>query len=258
MVIFFHQLLYIFGLIAISPLLGVLWYQGQRVRATIPKLSDPTGTTTGVAGEGQPLKMLVVGESTVAGLGVDTFDQSITAKIARRLCQRLNCQIHWTAFGISGVTAHALGQAAEEISQNYDLIIICLGGNDAFGLHSPLRWMRDCRALVHALRRQNPTCPILFADVPPIRDFSGFTPLLQAVLGHLVLLYRQPLRELAKQEKEVYFTDKPILLDTKHGHPITDYFSDGVHPSDLTYSNWADDLSDKAVQIYRDLGKKFI
>ncbi len=249
-----NQLIYLFGLITALPLLPVLWLQGQKIRQTMPKLPEATGPKNGTAGEGPPLKMLVLGESTVAGVGVETYEQSIAAKLARRLAKRLSCTVHWTASGISGLTAHSLtAQLVEgKLKEPYDFIVVCLGGNDAFSLHGPLRWKRDCLYLVQAIRKEGQKGPILFADVPPIREFPGFTPLLQFFLGRLALLYREPLRELERCEEAVFFTDKLITFDLTHGHTIHDYFSDGVHPSALTYKNWADDMAERAETIFQD------
>jgi len=239
------QLLYILGFVLLLPFLPLLWFQGRWVRASIPPLPDPTGPQDGlVKVEGTELKVLVMGNSSVAGIGVETMEQSLAAHFARNLSIRLGRSVRWKIFAESGLTAEGLRKKliSKPFHENYDLVIICVGGNDAFSVHSPRRWKRDCLALVQEVRKHHDGS-ILFSDIPPVKDFPAFTKLMQLVLGTLVRLYRHSLQQIVSQEKDVHRVTIPLAIHVRPGKTIHANFSDGVHPSEITYSDWADDLA---------------
>jgi len=56
-------------------------------------------------GDGPPAhRLLVVGESTAAGVGVATHDQGLASQLARHLHQRTGHTIAWHTWGINGIT----------------------------------------------------------------------------------------------------------------------------------------------------------
>ena len=61
---------FVIGGLTIAPIAPLLFLQGRITRWKIGVLPDAAGPTTGLVGRGQdPSKLLVIGESTVAGLG---------------------------------------------------------------------------------------------------------------------------------------------------------------------------------------------
>ncbi len=60
-----------------------------------------------------------------------------------------------------------------------DLIVVGLGGNDAFGLNSPEIWAKHIQSLIWRIRMKFPDAPIAFLNMPPIKDFPAFTSLIQ-------------------------------------------------------------------------------
>ncbi|MGB7479647.1 MAG: SGNH/GDSL hydrolase family protein, partial [Burkholderiaceae bacterium] len=67
------------------PLLPLLVAQGRRTRRVTPRLPEAGGPDCGLAGSGsgRPLRLLAVGESPVAGVGVLRHDEAITGQLAR-------------------------------------------------------------------------------------------------------------------------------------------------------------------------------
>lgn len=85
--------------------------------------------------------------------------------------------------------------------------------------------------------------------MPPIKIFPAFTPLIQLVLGNLVNLLGEELeRVVAKYDKVFYHAIEmnweTLKADLPKEQELKDFFSDGVHPSKLTYQLWAKDISD--------------
>ena len=88
------------------PLLPVLHWQGRRTRARVVRLPEPDDDSRGVVeGGAEPaLRLLMVGESPVAGVGVQSYRQSIAAQTAQALSKRLARPVCWQAIGKNGAT----------------------------------------------------------------------------------------------------------------------------------------------------------
>lgn len=239
------------GVIAAIPLLPVLYFQGRAVRKKVPRLpeaADPEGT----AGEGLngKYRVLFIGESTFAGVGVATHVEGLAGALANELATQFQSQILWKVFARSGYTARKIRERIlpQLAGEEADLIVIGLGGNDAFNLNLPWYWKLQIRRLIAALRRQFKTTPIVFAHMPPIKDFPAFTRLIHWSVGNLVEQLGSSLGEVVEHEPNVFYTNEVIRLSEwsdrfKDDLQPEEFFSDGVHPSALTYELWAKDLA---------------
>ena len=58
--------------LATAVLFPILIPQGLYVSITVPRLPEPTGERVGEVGHGSPLRLLIVGDSSAAGVGVAT------------------------------------------------------------------------------------------------------------------------------------------------------------------------------------------
>ena len=77
------------ALLAALPLLPILWLQGRYVRKHTPRLPGASGPTSGVIpAAAAPLRLLVVGVSTVAGVGAPDHSQALTGQIAMALARQ--------------------------------------------------------------------------------------------------------------------------------------------------------------------------
>jgi lysophospholipase L1-like esterase len=253
------NLRYYLGALISIPLLPILYYQGIQIRKKVPKLPEATGT------EGEcvvttkaenPLQIISLGESTVAGVGVQTHEDGFTGSFASELSTQINRTIQWKVYAKSGYTAkqvrELLGPNIQE--KNPDLIIVGLGGNDAFTLNHPKRWRKHIQQLIIDLRHQFPESFIVFTNMPPIKEFPAFTPLIKFVMGNLVEILGHEVKGLVKNyDRVIYFDDKITLKEWQErlniaGQP-SDFFSDGVHPSKLTYQTWAKDLAQRIAKM---------
>ena len=75
---------------ALGPLLLV---QGRRVRRDTPVLPEAPGPREGEAGEGPPLRLLVLGDSAGAGVGAATQEEALTGRIVAGLRGRF--RVRW-------------------------------------------------------------------------------------------------------------------------------------------------------------------
>ena len=244
---------YISGAIISIPLLPLMYYQGKKIRASVPKLPEAEGL------EGQcrpkeesarPLKILSIGESTIAGVGVKTHEEGFTGTFAKEISTLFNLNVDWRVYARSGYTAKRVEtKIIPKIKEKTaDLIIIGLGGNDAFTLNRPLKWKSEVNSLIQSIKSRFPDAFIIFCNMPPIKEFPAFTSLIKFTIGNLVEILGDELKKVVTDHKNVfYFGDKITLSGWIEKFQLKerkeDFFSDGVHPSKLTYQTWAKDIA---------------
>ncbi|MEM6766752.1 MAG: SGNH/GDSL hydrolase family protein [Bacteroidota bacterium] len=246
-----HLIRYILGILLFIPSIPFLLIAGKKTREKVPKLEAPTDTT-GISGVGDNfLKLLVTGESTMDGIGVESHKEGFTGSLADYLANSTQAQIHWQVVAKSGFTAK---QVLVELLPTFpeepqDLIIIGLGANDAFTLNTPFRWRKHMRRLILSLQSKYPHTPIVCIHMPPIKEFPAFPPILQFFIGGLVDIHGKELAHLVSRMSHVFYPDDPIRFNSwKKKFPALAhlpnevFFSDGVHPSALTYQTWAQDV----------------
>jgi len=245
------QVLFIIGSILCIPLLPFLIYQGKQVRKKVPNLPEAGGPTHGITGpDPSKLKVLMLGESTIAGVGVKTHKVGITGHLVQKLDEQIEGSVEWEVIAKSGYRAKDVREILiPQISdKTYDLIVIGLGGNDTFQMTTPWRWREEFIRLLQALRQKQPKGKIVIANMPPIGQFPAFPWIVQLVLGNLVKLHGMALRDVPQQFHHVHYIDKAIrfenwLADTPGNLGVDDFFSDGVHPSELAYELWAKEIA---------------
>ena len=249
------NLKYLAAAILTFPLLPLMYFQGKRIRSRIPTLPEASGEQ-GICHPSiktqRLIRLATIGESTIAGVGVETHEEGFTGTLAKELSHLWRVNIEWRVYARSGYTARnvtkRLVPRMEE--DRIDLIVIGLGGNDAFKLNPPSKWKKDIEVLIHSLRSRYPQCMIVFCNMPPIKEFPAFTPLIKFTVGNLVEWLGSSLQKTIGRYEHVFYSQEKITLEDWIRRLNTqvkksDFFSDGVHPSKLTYQTWAKDIAEK-------------
>ncbi|MEP2026611.1 MAG: SGNH/GDSL hydrolase family protein [Reichenbachiella sp.] len=241
---------YSLGAVITIPLLPLLYLQGRRVKKSIPDLPEAK-EPSGVSGfsECPKMKILIIGESTMAGVGVENHRDGFAGTLADELANKLKSCVHWTVHAKSGIT---VGRMSEELliqieDNDWDLVVVGIGGNDAFKLNNPIRWKSQIREFINQLNCRFPQVPIVFTNMPPIKEFPAFTPLMKWTIGNLVELLGEALDDVVGEFNQVYYSSEVISIENwvkeyNLSSDISLYFSDGVHPSQLTYQTLAKQL----------------
>ena len=243
---------YVLGAIVSIPLLPLLYFQGKKIKKTIPKLPEATGNEGFVASANHStFQLITIGESTIAGVGVKTHADGFTGTLANSLSLQLGNSISWKVYAKSGYTAKRVtNKIIPKITEKpVDLIVIGLGGNDSFELNSPKKWRKDIRDLITRIRTSYAETPIVFINMPPIKEFPAFTGPIKFVIGNLVLLLGKELEKVVRDYENVFYYSSVVTYDdfiNRMNLDATpaDFFSDGVHPSELAYQVWAKDVAD--------------
>ena len=231
------------------PFLPYLFFQGYYIRKKIPKLIPPEDFegTSGIS-PGTEINLLCIGESTIAGVGVDSHKNGIAGQLADYLNQQLNKKINWAVFAKSGITTIKLTEKikSEKIPMSPDVMVIGTGANDGFRLNNPIFFRKNILSIINSLQSKYPGKPIVFANMPPISIFPAFPFLIKFFVSNVVNGYRHELIKIVEKTDNVFFDLRKIEemdwgIDDR---PMTDFFSDGVHPSKLTYKLWAENVGE--------------
>jgi lysophospholipase L1-like esterase len=218
--------------LALGPLFAI---QGRAVWRNTPRLPAAAGPTVGtVDGPAPALRLLVVGESTVAGVGAATHAEALSGQLAAALAARLGRAVVWRAAGEGGATAAAVRNRLVPAlpAEPFDAVLVALGVNDALRFSSPARWAADLTALVDALRERVGPAPVFLAATPPIGRFPALPQPLRAALGLRARLLDVAAAGLAPRLAAV--THLPLAL------PVTPelFCADGFHPGPEGYRQW--------------------
>ena len=244
---------FLVGLLTL-PIFPILLIQALRAKkrvGSLPEAIDPRGET---GGNLPALNVLVIGESTVAGVGVKRHEDGMTGSVGQRVHELTGMDVHWMSIGGSGYTAKKVANllASKIPDVSFDYIVIALGGNETFELNSPLVWRKNLEGLIRKIRVKVPECTVAIANMPPVGSFTAFPKTLQWYLGGLVNLHRKVIRDLPDKYDNLVYLSEPIDFDawrkkTGRNVPMTDFFSDGVHPSALTYKLWGAQIAERMV-----------
>jgi lysophospholipase L1-like esterase len=218
------------------PVAPVLLVQGRRLRRDTPRLADAAGPWSGTLDGPDPLRLLVLGDSTAAGVGVDSQHDALPGNLARSLSAHYGRGVDWTAIGKNGATAKDLlnDYIDTATAERYDVVFLTIGANDALGLRSRSAFGRDIRALLARLRAANPEATILMSSLPAFFRFV----LLPNPLRFNLYLHSRSL----EAEARAIVAATPGAFMSPPPPPYTEGFfaSDLFHPSAIGYRDWAD------------------
>ena len=234
----------------------LLAWQGRRARQKTPRFPEASGLPYGISGnvETAPAwRVLAIGESPVAGVGVDTYEQAITAQLAQALAEHHHVCVEWQALGQNGARLASaqdslarLKAGKDAAGQAWDVILIAYGVNDTTGFTSAARYRRQLFALIHQLQNSQQQAPlILISGVPPMQFFPALPQPLRFVLGLKARVLDQVSKEISASGKQIYHV--PLQLNFQDKHLMAE---DGYHPSALGNTVWAQQLLDKLLAVF--------
>ena len=167
--------------LALAPLLVA---QALHARRKAPKLPEPPGPRSGVVGSGPALHLLVIGDSSAAGVGVPRQSQALAGPLAKRLAAATGTRVHWRLVAHSGVTsAQALDLLRAQGPLTADIAIVVSGVNDVVDQVPSRRAIKAREALADELRNRAGVRHVVFAPLPPVHQFPGLPRPLRWIAG---------------------------------------------------------------------------
>ena len=223
----------------------ILVPQGARVRRRTPVLPEADGDRSGVEGVGREdaLAVLVLGESTAAGVAVRTQAEGLGPAVAAGLARHSGRPVSWQVTARTGYTAHrALTRLVPQLQDtSFDVVVVALGVNDVLRMRSARAWQDDVTALITELRGHlRPGGGSVRAGLPDLAGFPSLPQPMRTVLAlHARSLDRRLVRVAANSPLTVHVGAPPI--DARGL-----YAEDGFHPGAEGYRRWATHLVDAA------------
>jgi lysophospholipase L1-like esterase len=230
----------------------VLYFQAKKIRRNTPVLSEAKENEGRIFNPEikKEINVVILGESTIAGVGVEKHVDGFAGAFATELCLITSTNIRWKVHAKSGYTVKMILHKILPgvIDSKTDLVVIGIGANDAFTLNNPRKWRRDIQVLIEKIKVNSPKALIAFNNMPPIKEFPAFTPLAKFIIGNLVELLGQELNLISKSYENVIYNGTILKLDDwidkfDKNYTQDDFFCDGVHPSKLTYQTWGKDFA---------------
>ena len=220
--------------LVLSPLLIV---QGKLVRRSRDRLPNASPPWSGRIRGPKPLRLLGLGDSTIAGVGVADARDGLVAQVSRELSVALGRGVHYDSIGERGITSSTLfdsyiPQLATQ-ERGIDWVILSIGANDAKSLVSRQKTLRAVRATLDAIHSHSPEAVILVSSLPAFRYFVSLPQPLRAVMsGHAQSME-------AKLRPEVESRPYALMSRPPRHYPPEFFASDGFHPGVEGYRLWA-------------------
>jgi lysophospholipase L1-like esterase len=199
--------------------------------------SHPPLEISGTIGpeDGEPLTLVVLGDSSVAGVGADAAEDTLTYGVAKALSDQYRVSLH--ALGVSGSRlASVVSQQLPQLEGlEADIVLVCVGTNDVTHGTTIREARRQLQLLVEGLARVAPDAKVIVSGLPPAETSTAFHRPLRDLLGFRALLFTRLFRaELTPHGISVFDIAK---LTKSAFHGKREMFSaDRFHPSSAGYA----------------------
>lgn len=215
--------------LALSPLLVA---QALLTRRRAPVLPEAAGERHGVVGDGagEALRVLIVGDSSGAGVGVPTQDLALAGYLGRTLAARTTRPVRWQLVARSGITsAQALPLVQQARPDQADYAVVVLGVNDVIDQVPSHRAVQHRAALADWLRAHAGVRRVVFAPLPPVHEFPLLPQPLRWIMGRDARRHDDALARWAATREDVSHVPIDLRLDADC------MASDGFHPGEPVY-----------------------
>jgi lysophospholipase L1-like esterase len=214
--------------LALAP---VLVAQALRTRRTAPVLPEAAGSREGRVGDrGPALRLLIAGDSSAAGVGVEHQDQALAGHLGRALHRRARRPVQWVLRAKSGLTTRQVHELLRaESAPPADVAVVVSGVNDVIELVSPQRSISHRAALADWLLAEHGVAHVAFTPLPPVHRFPLLPEPLRGVMGRDALAHNAALRRWAGTRSDVSCV--AIDLDLTPAWMARD----GFHPGEPVY-----------------------
>ncbi|MEM7464223.1 MAG: SGNH/GDSL hydrolase family protein [Pseudomonadota bacterium] len=220
-------------------LFPVYAWQGLAIRRKTPRMQPPPNKGQyDFSGGGEKLKLLVIGDSSAAGVGVDSIEQSFAYLLPQFLNKATKRPVHVRIAGMnSAVSAQIRDYVVPNIEhQHFDYIALNIGINDTKNFHRGNQFCRDFGTLLYALRSRFPGAVIIWSGIPDMQAVPALPSPLNWILGVRSRLLDRNGRILCRE--------RGALAPEPEWRPLPENFSsDRFHASEAGYREWAENLS---------------
>ncbi len=219
-------------------LLPVYIIEGLRARANSVRFAPAPGPQSGVIeGQGELINLLVVGDSSVAGVGLDHTSNGLTHKLATSLSQASGRPVKWRASGSNSATSAQIRDVVVPnlLAEDFTHVFISIGFNDLKNFKSGKAWKKGFGELIYALRAKYPQARLYW----PCLMSPNYVPALSKALAGVL----QPRRDMINRVgSQLCFERGAISIAAIPEITSRAFCEDGVHASPLGNQLWVDHM----------------
>lgn len=220
------------------PLTPLLLAQAVGVGRRANILSEPPGPREGQSGSGPELRLLIVGDSSAAGVGATSQAAALSGQMVTQLSQEYT--VSWKLIGQSSITTTGMLKRLSPLpDEPYDVAITALGVNDVTRAKSRNTWVKRQGELADLLQSKYGVKAIIASGLPPMGAYPKLPQPLRWVLGQQAKRFDNALAELAATRPGL--SHLPITIPFEPQYQA----EDGYHPSEEAYTLWAAMFADQ-------------
>lgn len=191
------------------------------------------------------LELVVLGDSTVAGVGAPSEAESLPVLVAQRVADATGRGVHVVGHGLSGTrTASLVELQLPLVTVAPDVLLLVVGANDATHATPPPAFRHATQRM---LARATATgAPVVLGSTPRFIGTEFIPQPLRWMLDAYSGLLRNEQRAAVAAAPGTRLVDLAAVAPRFAGVPEATS-SDGFHPSPIGYGFWADALASGVV-----------
>jgi len=211
----------------------ILIAQAWHVRRVTPRLAEPSGARTGAAGSGPPLRLLIAGDSSAAGVGVASQRDALSGQLGPAL--EALFALYWGLEARTGFTVKNLLDHLKSIRpEPFDVALLCVGVNDVTAHTAERNWLARHAALIELLSDRFGVGHVIFSGLPPMHVFPALPQPLRWYLGARAARLDAALDELVRRDARCEMLRVAFPLQAAF------MAADGFHPGAAAYRLWGE------------------
>jgi lysophospholipase L1-like esterase len=218
--------------LALAP---ALLLQGLHLRKTALRLPEAQGPRSGTVGAAAiaPLRLLFIGDSSAAGVGVDWQHEAMPQQTAQFVSTELGRSVRWELIAKSGVNTR---EAAELFGSHSagaaDVVVSALGVNDVTSQRSVKAFIADYIALLQAIRQRTGAYAVVASGLPPLHVLPAVPQPLRWYLGQCAARLDRALKSFCLSQSDMRY----VSLTWARAQEMA---RDKFHPGKAQYQQWA-------------------
>ena len=201
------------------------------LRARALRLPEAAGARSGTLGHGPALSVLIIGDSSAAGVGVDLQDTALAGQMTQALARTYS--VTWHLHAKTGATTTSTLATLHAIpDQRFDVAVQALGVNDVTSGKTLRRWRQEQEQLVRALQQRHGIRDFWITGMPPMGRFPLLPNPLRWVLGRQAARFDRAQRARCAGADHLHYLPVTMEIDA------STMAEDGFHPGPQVYAAW--------------------
>jgi lysophospholipase L1-like esterase len=229
-------------------LLPVAAYYGLQIRRTTPRLPPPRGAQRGRLGADEASaadwRLLIMGDSSAAGVGVDRVEETLAPNLAKIIHDRTGQTVSWRTAGANSAVARDLRDFILPNIEERDFshIVLAVGTNDMKNYLTAMQFKKGFGGLLYAIHARWPDAKVVWSPVLHMPDVPVLPPVLAWILSLRTRIINHMGFRMCRERQGV--AAKPLPVPSDEGFAI-----DGFHANAAGYRYWAEHLAGYVMDV---------